>query len=620
GSASKKVLDEKNSKKFIQFLELVDCLSDPQSGSCFLKVSLADNDAIPCNEKKKSCLCPSWLKRVLKGFAFINTFYVVFQMQQERITLDHLDGALKQLRKFGFDIDIADLKHLSVLCPDVVKFGDQQTAAANVGDSIVIFDSLSELVIEADNRRTVRKKVLTSTVLNKKKKRESAFRKRLLEAVTFFMGKTMFASRVTTLLSLEDLLKSLEESGDTAKGCEAKRTRSSATSSSHSLQALCQDTNVLSPGEMVEHLRKGLGSQGQIVHVEEIGARKAVRVGIPNELSETTRFALQRIGVTRLYSHQAESIQASLSGKDVVVATMTSSGKSLCYNVPVLEALTQNLLSCALYLFPTKALAQDQLRALLVMTEGLDISKNIGVYDGDTSQKDRKWLRDSARLLISNPDMLHMSILPYHGQFQRILSNLRFVIIDEAHAYKGAFGCHTSLILRRLRRLCCHVYGSDPSFVFSTATSANPREHAMELVSLSTLELIQKDGSPCGPKHFILWNPFCSTTKQISKTLSGSDTSKYADGEIITRPSSSVLEVSRLFAEMVQHGLRCIAFCKTRKLTELVLFYTREILQGTAPDLVGSVCAYRGGYIAEVGSVIVYFVPLRLLLLARYCS
>ncbi|XP_043716898.1 uncharacterized protein LOC122664927 [Telopea speciosissima] len=154
GSASKKVLDEKNSKKFIQFLELVDCLSDPQSGSCFLKVSLADNDAIPCNEKKKSCLCPSWLKRVLKGFAFINTFYVVFQMQQERITLDHLDGALKQLRKFGFDIDIADLKHLSVLCPDVVKFGDQQTAAANVGDSIVIFDSLSELVIEADNRRT----------------------------------------------------------------------------------------------------------------------------------------------------------------------------------------------------------------------------------------------------------------------------------------------------------------------------------------------------------------------------------------------------------------------------------------------------------------------------------
>ncbi|XP_042476308.1 uncharacterized ATP-dependent helicase YprA [Macadamia integrifolia] len=637
GTASGKVFDEQNSEKFLQFLESIDCLSDPKSRNCSLKVSLAYNDTIPCNEKKKSCLCPSWLKRTLKGFAFINTFYMVLQMRSERFTLDQLDGALKQLGKFGFDFDIADLKHISVLCPEVVKFGDQETAAANVGDSIVIFNSLIELGVEADNHRTARKKVRDSTVVDKMKIRDTAFRKRLLEAVTSFTGKTMFARRVTMLLSLEDLLKSMEESGDAAKCSEAKCTRSrSAPSSSHSLQELCQvflsfswtfntvpwrstlfsftnflslfsftnllsqqDTNELSPGEMVEHLRKGLGSQGQIVHIEEIGVRKAMHVEILNELSETTRSALQRIGVTRLYSHQAEAIQASLSGKDVVVATMTSSGKSLCYNVPVLEALTQNLLSCALYLFPTKALAQDQLRALLVMTEGLlDISKNIGVYDGDTSQHDRKWIRSSARLLISNPDMLHMSILPYHGQFQRILSNLRFVIIDEAHVYKGAFGCHTALILRRLRRLCCHVYGSNPSFVFSTATSANPREHATELANLSILELIQKDGSPCGPKNFIMWNPsLCPTT--VSKTLSSSDTSKYADREVSTRRSSPVLVVSCLFAEMVQHGLRCIAFCKTRKLTELVLFHTREMLQVTAPDLVGSICAYRGGYIAE---------------------
>ncbi|KAJ4960378.1 hypothetical protein NE237_020288 [Protea cynaroides] len=601
-SVSENVLDEQNSEKFLQFLESIDCLSDPKSGNCSLKVYLADNDRIMCNEKKKSCLCPSWLKRALKGFALINTFYVVLQMQRKRTTWDHLDGALKQLRNFGLDVDIADLKHLSVLCPEVVRFGDQETAAANVGDFIVIFNPKNELEVEAGNCRTgARKTVLTSTVLMKMKKRENVFRKKLLDAVTSFMGKTMPASRMTTLLSLEDLLKSIEESADAAKGCEAKVTRCcSATSSSHSLHARCQDTNVLSPGEMVDHLRNGFGSQGQIVHIEEIGVRKAVYVEIPNELSENTRSALQRIGVTRLYSHQAESIQASLSGKDVVVATMTSSGKSVCYNVPVLEALTQNLSSCALYLFPTKALAQDQLRALLVMTEGLDISKNMGVYDGDTSQQDRKWLRDGARLLITNPDMLHMSILPYHRQFQRILSNLRFVIIDEAHAYKGAFGCHTALILRRLRRLCCHVYGSDPSFVFSTATSANPREHAMELASLSIMELIQKDGSPCGPKHFILWNPpLCYRTKQNPKTPTTADTSKYGGGEIITRRSSPVLEVSCLFAEMVQHGLRCIAFCKTRKLTELVLCYTREILQETAPDLVGSVCAYRAGYIAE---------------------
>lgn len=265
--------------------------------------------------------------------------------------------------------------------------------------------------------------------------------------------------------------------------------------------------------EMVEHLRKGMGCQGQMVHVEEICARMAIHVEIPDELSENTKSALEHIGVTRLYSHQAESIQASLGGKNVVVATMTSSGKSLCYNVPVLEVLSQNLLSCALYLFPTKALAQDQLRALLAMTKGSDVSLKMGVYDGDTSEEDRMWLRDNARLLITNPDMLHMSILPFHGQFRRILSNLRFVIIDEAHAYKGAFGCHTAFILRRLRRLCYHVYGSDPSFIFCTATSANPRDHAMELANLPTLELIQNDGSPSGPKFFALWNPaLCSKT------------------------------------------------------------------------------------------------------------
>ncbi|KAK9278899.1 hypothetical protein L1049_028480 [Liquidambar formosana] len=178
--------------------------------------------------------------------------------------------------------------------------------------------------------------------------------------------------------------------------------------------------------------------------------------------------------------------------------------------------------------------------------------------------------------------MLHMSILPFHGQFRRILMNLRFVVIDEAHSYKGAFGCHTALILRRLRRLCSHVYGSDPSFVFCTATSANPREHAMELAKLQTLELIQNDGSPSSQKFFILWNPpLCLRTVGVLLV------------------SCPIMEVSCLFAEMVQHGLRCIAFCKTRKLCELVLCYTREILQETAPHLVDCICAYRAGYIAE---------------------
>lgn len=201
--------------------------------------------------------------------------------------------------------------------------------------------------------------------------------------------------------------------------------------------------------------------------------------------------------------------------------------------------------------------------------------------------------------LITNPDMLHVSILPCHRQFSRILSNLRFVVVDEAHSYKGAFGCHTALILRRLHRLCSHVYGSNPSFIFSTATSGNPVEHSKELSNLPTIELIQNDGSPSGSKHFVFWNPPLRMN-MISKRIKTGIEDGSVDKHLIARRSSPILEVSCLFAEMMQHGLRCIAFCKTRKLCELVLCYTQEILQETAPHLVDTICAYRAGYIAEV--------------------
>ncbi|ONI08951.1 hypothetical protein PRUPE_5G209300 [Prunus persica] len=406
----------------------------------------------------------------------------------------------------------------------------------------------------------------------------------------------------------------------------------------HDWYCLHPGTDSLLPVEMVEHLRKGIGAKGsnymassanhstmklwmQLVHVEDIGARRPVYVEVPHELSENMRSALHSIGNMQLYSHQAESIQASLSGKNVVVAKMRSSGKSLCYSL--LEVLSQSSSSCALYLFPTKALAQDQLRALLAMTKGFDGSLNIGVYDGDTTQEERTWLalRHNSRLLITNPDMLHVSILPHQRRFARILENIRFVVIDEAHIYKGAFGCHTAFILRRLRRLCSHVYGSDPSFVFSTATSANPHDHCMELASLPTLELIQNDGSPAARKLFILWNPFVDQETVMKNPNNIMENGKSSDESANFKSSSPILDVSCLFAEMVQHGLRCVAFCKTRKLCELVLCYTllsfiwcygelndemnkyycarREILQQTAPHLVDSICAYRAGYIAQ---------------------
>ncbi|KNA22801.1 hypothetical protein SOVF_030700 [Spinacia oleracea] len=576
-SSKQHVLDKDVCEKFLKVLEYIGCFSDAETGKCMLlsKVDMQE-DSQPA-QPSCSCLCPTWLTVMMKSFTFLNVLAGFLQVNYETVTFDLVKNSLDGLRELGFCASVEDLKRLPDLCPKVVHFIDQEAESNMSLDVIVIVNLSREKTDKIKSNVKARKLVPVTKIISSIKRRQILFRTTLKEGLRLLVPDGIYEKA----FSLEELISSVKKTDLSSYGTTASKSRSAVT-------VRCCETHPLSPTLMLEHLRKGIGSRGQIVHVEEIKPRVADYTDIPNELSENAKSALQTLGITKLYSHQVESIRASLCDKNVVVATMTSSGKSLCYNIPVLEALSQNWLSCALYLFPTKALAQDQWRALLSMTRNFEHVK-VGVYDGDTPQHERNQLRDNARLLITNPDMLHMSILPFHGQFQRILSNLKFVVFDEAHAYKGAFGCHTSLILRRLRRLCSHVYGSDPSFVFSTATSANPREHAMELANLPTMELIDKDGSPSAPKLFTLWNP-----PLCPKTVTGTRTKT-----VITKRSSPILEVSQLFAEMVQHGLRSIAFCKTRKLCELVLSYTREILQDTAPHLANSICAYRGGYVAE---------------------
>uniref|UniRef100_A0A8I6Y4G3 Uncharacterized protein n=1 Tax=Hordeum vulgare subsp. vulgare TaxID=112509 RepID=A0A8I6Y4G3_HORVV len=355
------------------------------------------------------------------------------------------------------------------------------------------------------------------------------------------------------------------------------------SSSSSSCSNHCSGTEPLDPAQMVDHLRRGLGKHGQITHVERMPGSGASSADddLLNHLTDAMRSCLRCTCVTRLYAHQAQAVRAAVAGKHVVVSTSTSSGKSLCYNVPVLESVVSSPEACALYVFPTKALAQDQLKALLQMKAALLLAGagdfGVEIYDGDTPVQNRARIRQSARVLITNPDMLHTSILPCHGQFRRILSGLAHVVVDEAHTYRGAFGCHAALVLRRLRRLYADVYGRRPAFVFCTATLANPGEHVMELAGVDEVELVDQYVSPRGVKHFVLWN--------------SSSASKLP-----------VTEVSRLLAEMVQHGLRCIAFCKTRKLCEQVLAAAREVLEEAvpaAPELSSSVCVYRGGYMAS---------------------
>jgi len=315
----------------------------------------------------------------------------------------------------------------------------------------------------------------------------------------------------------------------------------------------------------------------QIVHVERIAARAAewgeLDAGLPSRLTA----ALSAQGVDRLYRHQAEAIDLARLGHHLIVTTPTASGKSLCYNAPVLETLLLEPGARALYLFPTKALAQDQRGKL----EALGLAPDViaATYDGDTPREERGWVKRTARLLITNPDMLHVGILPYHTGWARFFRELRYVVIDEAHIYRGVFGAHVANILRRLRRVAAH-YGARPQFIACSATIANPQELFHRLTAL-TPEVVSGDGAPTGRKHFVFWNP------PVYDPATGA------------RRSSNA-EATTLFTTLVGEGVRTIAFTRARKTTELLLTYARRAFESTASQqhLAQKVISYRAGYTA----------------------
>ena len=229
----------------------------------------------------------------------------------------------------------------------------------------------------------------------------------------------------------------------------------------------------------------------------------------PEVLDARLVAGLSARGVGQLYSHQAEAIGHVLAGRSVVSVTPTASGKTLCYNAPVLDAILKDPSSRALYLFPTKALAQDQLAELHALSEevtaGSDLEIGVYTYDGDTPQDARRAIRSRAHVVLSNPDMLHSGILPHHPRWAKLFENLRFVVIDELHAYRGVFGSHLANICRRLQRVCRH-YGSDPVFICSSATIANPQELA-ERLTARPFVTVGESGAPRGEKFFLFVNP-----------------------------------------------------------------------------------------------------------------
>jgi DEAD/DEAH box helicase domain-containing protein len=309
--------------------------------------------------------------------------------------------------------------------------------------------------------------------------------------------------------------------------------------------------------------------------VRQIPAREATFRPLPEWVRPELREAYRAKGVAELYSHQAASAELVHDRKNVVVVTPTASGKTLCYNLPVLNEVLENPDTRALYLFPTKALAQDQLAELHDLGTRLDDRFGVFTYDGDTPSDARKAIRERGHIVLTNPDMLHAGILPHHTKWMRVFENLRYVVIDELHSYRGVFGSHLANVLRRLQRIA-RFYGSNPQFICCSATIANPGELASQLIERE-IEVIEENGAPSGEKLFVFYNP-----PMIDRNLG------------IRR--SYVKEATRLTNELLARKLQTIVFANSRLQTEVILTYLQQRNQ-PKPGQAEPVRGYRGGYL-----------------------
>ena len=341
--------------------------------------------------------------------------------------------------------------------------------------------------------------------------------------------------------------------------------------------------------EFIERLSTTRHYRDQAVHIEPMPARDASWATVPGGLHPAVARTLRAEGIEQLYCHQADAIGAVRDGRDVVIVTGTASGKTLCYNIPIVEALIADSKATALCVYPTKALAQDQLRALGRFQEpGGEADFLAGAYDGDTPSALRRKLRNGGSVILTNPDMLHAGILPNHARWNRFFTHLKTVVIDEVHAYRGVFGSHVANVMRRLARICRH-YGSDPTFICCSATIANPAEHA-ERITGRPMEPVTNDGAPRGPKRFVLWNPpplDGAARGQADQWRTGGDR------------RSPIGEAVNLMTSLVTEGIQTIAFVRTRLASELIFRSCRDRLRGVSRKLANAIHAYRGGYLPE---------------------
>jgi DEAD/DEAH box helicase domain-containing protein len=329
--------------------------------------------------------------------------------------------------------------------------------------------------------------------------------------------------------------------------------------------------------DIIRSLREDRDFADRVTHWETIPAREGRFAEFPASLDGRIRSALEARGIKKIYSHQLTTWEAVRKGRSVVIVSPTASGKTLAFNMPVLQALLEDPDAKALYLFPTKALSQDQQSELNEVVLGGEIPVRIFTYDGDTPSSIRISARDEGRIIITNPDMLHTGVLPNHTKWIKVLKNLRFVVIDEMHSYRGVFGSHMTSVIRRLKRIAA-FYGASPVFVCCSATIGNPHELARRILE-QEVDLVDDNGSPSGERHFVLYNPpLVDRVQGIRRSV--------------------VLESQRIATRLLKAGVKTIVFARSRVRTELIASYIRDSLKNFYTDNRGiRVESYRGGYL-----------------------
>ncbi|MCQ9348762.1 DEAD/DEAH box helicase [Corynebacterium phoceense] len=330
--------------------------------------------------------------------------------------------------------------------------------------------------------------------------------------------------------------------------------------------------------------------ESEATHVETLPPRESQHAAWPSWVLPALRAKLVDASISAPYAHQAQLADAAWAGRDAVIATGTSSGKSLGYQLPILTRLAEDSTTCALYLTPTKALGSDQLHAVMNLVQGIPELRGVAPapYDGDTPQEARAGIRDHSRFIFTNPDMLHMSLLAAHQRWARVLRHLEFIVIDECHSYRGVFGANVALVLRRLLRLCEH-YGAHPIVLLASATMKDPARHAARLTGRPAADFVEvtEDGAPTGARTVALWEP---------GFVEGAEGQ---NGAPVRRAATT--EAAGIMATLIAEGARTLTFVRSRRNAEMVSLRTQEELSGRLgrPDFAQRIAAYRAGYLAE---------------------